>query len=1053
MTSPKISRMTRGAIVALVVLAGCSMLFPSVTPEDATNASFVRQAVPILHGRKIRGYEETKMLADLATATNRETVLRALMAQPQFIDQWSEVLVDDLHVQREGFQAQTSCYGAPLRAGSPTEGIAATVLGSPPGTAAAGGAYNMSDLVRSALVLDNLYPLYRAHLYAHTSTNPLALDDLQRRDILGAQFGEMYLNRQMACLTCHNSESSASGLQTGWNRTFPIQGLFEKALFGVSTGEPTRNAYAMFRGDERFGPLSPWGVQSCGTFKTTLPNDPQNAIAVFVQPQGQQFGVHKLQGLLNNGYQALKVNGLERMLPPSVQTTCDFCQANCQGNTLSVEQAANNAPHAAEVKVLFHDHCQSCHGGAGGLFITNGADWANDLIGVPSSGKPGETLVIPGNANDSYLIKKLTGSVGIAGVQMPAGGQPAFTAAQIQTVRDWINGLPSLSACQVCSTTDCGQAPQDLQGEPAFAYLVAARIVNNVWQEVFGTEVTIANYFPRHFEQRQVLWNLTEYNFLPNDWSLRDLLVRMMTSDMFNRVTPRSTAHATAYDLPPIFDPWTVFDPRVAPVTDPGYSAAANPQNHKNAMSEESYRYSARSLTNSVSNALGWPKPQRFPGGTYPDADLMRSIGMYFSEEQPGFQTPDFAGLLAWETVHGQCVNPNPANPDWISKVVVAINNWNPATMGGPLTVEDAAITMRDWLLGYGGLGASAPQGLGQTERDALLAFFGVASLSDPLTSVTGLETKLRKLCGMHLESPQFQLSGLVETGLGPKPRLRVCNTAECSYLQMCQAIAPAVNAQLGSGSTLLCGTDSVSVLTLPQPPQLVNLCPPGICGVLDKFVNKGCPIMNVGIGANPAVGSARDILTGGDIGGRCTPQAPACDPRCSRIDCCGGPLQRDLRPGDTMVAWADGGVVTNAEGVSIQRRGSSTPEPLRSGTRVGVGDLIALPPGSRMELRTVEGKTLRTPEKGMPRRDDGRPVLMMVSGDKALETRRAEIPPPAKPFSRERMLRARASESEARGEGGALISEERRLQNKYSPFEIALTEKRRQELLSEPKR
>jgi len=105
------------------------------------------------------------------------------------------------------------------------------------------------------------------------------------------------------------------------------------------------------------------------------------------------------------------------------------------------------------------------------------------------------------------------------------------------------------------------------------------------------------------------------------------------------------------------------------------------------------------------------------------------------------------------------------------------------------------------------------------------------------------------------------------------------------------------------------------------------------------------------------------------------------------------------------------------------------------------------------MELRTVEGKTLRTPEKGMPRRDDGRPVLMMVSGDKALETRRAEIPPPAKPFSRERMLRARASESEARGEGGALISEERRLQNKYSPFEIALTEKRRQELLSEPKR
>src|SRR6185312_4745885 len=95
------SRIALVSIATAASIGGC-MLFPSVPVEDASHASFVRQAVPVLHGRKIRGYDETKLLSDLVTLTDKETVLRALMAQPEFIDHWSEVLVDDLHVQREG---------------------------------------------------------------------------------------------------------------------------------------------------------------------------------------------------------------------------------------------------------------------------------------------------------------------------------------------------------------------------------------------------------------------------------------------------------------------------------------------------------------------------------------------------------------------------------------------------------------------------------------------------------------------------------------------------------------------------------------------------------------------------------------------------------------------------------------------------------------------------------------------------------------------------------------------------------------------------------------
>jgi len=78
----------------------------------------------------------------------------------------------------------------------------------------------------------------------------------------------------------------------------------------------------------------------------------------------------------------------------------------------------------------------SCHGdGEAGLQIDE--DMAQDaLVGVPSTVLPEETLVIPGDADGSYIIAKMEAASGIAGDVMPPSG--ALSAERIGIVRDWI---------------------------------------------------------------------------------------------------------------------------------------------------------------------------------------------------------------------------------------------------------------------------------------------------------------------------------------------------------------------------------------------------------------------------------------------------------------------------------------------------------------------------------------------------------------------------------------------------------------------------------------
>ena len=87
---------------------------------------------------------------------------------------------------------------------------------------------------------------------------------------------------------------------------------------------------------------------------------------------------------------------------------------------------------------LQRNSCSSsgCHGtGQGGLTMSSAAGAYAALVNVASPATA-EIRVIPGNANDSYLVKKLEGRQ-TAGDRMPLGGN--IDATDLANIKNWIN--------------------------------------------------------------------------------------------------------------------------------------------------------------------------------------------------------------------------------------------------------------------------------------------------------------------------------------------------------------------------------------------------------------------------------------------------------------------------------------------------------------------------------------------------------------------------------------------------------------------------------------
>ena len=87
--------------------------------------------------------------------------------------------------------------------------------------------------------------------------------------------------------------------------------------------------------------------------------------------------------------------------------------------------------------------CTQCHTDQGrtpaaNLNLRNETGYAQ-LVSVASTFKPGAVRVVPGDAENSYLVHKLEGRSDIVGQRMPRTAGPFLTEGQMLIIRRWIN--------------------------------------------------------------------------------------------------------------------------------------------------------------------------------------------------------------------------------------------------------------------------------------------------------------------------------------------------------------------------------------------------------------------------------------------------------------------------------------------------------------------------------------------------------------------------------------------------------------------------------------
>lgn len=969
--------------------------------SDAGNYSFVRQMVPLLQGRKVKGYDEIKVLADLIAETDRGLVIDVMTSENDFytdeyIENWADIIVDWMRAHRQT-KSQSTCFGSP-RISTNTANLASYIYYNTPDASSSGYSeggtpvdFNMSDVLRSSLKWDNLAPAYLAYLFPLVN-KPLSgaeIIEQNKRADLGATLTHVYTHRQMTCMGCHNSVSSTTGPESFWNRHYPVFGNFEKAIYGSNTGRDSREVEALLRTTVS-GSNKPWGMEDCGSFRdqASMPDDtlthPDTGTfleSYFVQSHGRQGSVWNLEEILHNGVTKLASSGLVRGPDGDTQIACQFCESSCSDGMPVTDPAA--AAREAAVQTLVNERCVTCHlnfhdGWAG-------ANWKDSWIA--------DGLVVPGDAASSTVISRVTSTTSRMPPSFATGSTPGGTAlntpltpTEVDVIRDWINGLTTATGdCGMCSSLLCDENLVD--GEAAFAHTVASKIVSNTWSEIFGPQLTIPNYFSRSSGQGSIMWNYTENVFIPNNWSLKSIIKEMLTSEYFNRKPPLTSAGDFTFEMPLFFDPWVEGDPRfppralpgwepgstTSPTPDASYSADTNVEKgfHNNAMTEAIHRYTPRSLLYSIHAGLGWPAPPRFSSSAYPNDELRKSIGQFWRDAEPGFKEVDFQGLLMWESVHGRCNKPSGfTGDDWIDKLITKVVEFNAANPGADITHRDLALILKDWVLGYGHIQtaiADNPQGMTQTEHQLLTSLFG--TLNDPALVATtsqqdALETKMRDYCGALVETPQFMLTGIAPTELGEKPRLRVCNneTEACSYQEICETFRPYFSRR---SISLACNENSLSVDTPLTATGLVDFCRQGFCGFIERPIDVDCLLQP-----------------------ETCPSLPACDPTCATIDCCGGPLPPLDRPG-FMLGQAEGALVKDAQGIKIKHAGKQMFVDLKEGEVLKAGDLLALEPKGRLSLKTKD-EVFQTPKQGIPAKNGKGNWYFMVTGASAQQIHRA---------------------------------------------------------------
>jgi hypothetical protein len=800
-------------VLALALVAGPFAAADVLEPpaDDNGHASFVRQILPKLLGRKPRGVLEIKLLADIAALEGREAVVRMLMEQDEFRAHWTAVLIDQMETERETSRTQSPvCYGGPLvhagnlgKAALPPPSLAAFVRDAEI-TADYPGSFNMYELIQDAIRIDDVFPVYRAYLYVlgNTVQEPGMQNAAEQRAIVGADFDEVFLGRNLDCMTCHNGKNAVTKPK---GRHHPLHSGLDQAVFdhigAIPEVDPAQaDQFYICAGCHG---ATGQGMGDADPIIGATVEDIQTALATVPLMQGIEISSTDIEEIAN----ALRDPG---------------------------PFSAENLPETAAKHHAF---------------------WRRDFF---STDDPDQGFG-PWNIDTSCAVVS-SGSA----TEGPIEGFFGGLTTSYGTVKDLDDKLRSGEA----------QLPgaASIDGDTAFAYMVAARITENVWLELLGSRLTIVNYYARNVQQKDLHRHLTEQVFLANGWSLRELIVEILALGYFNRRAPAASLQTHFDELPAIFDAFApesracTDGPEPDPVDDltfrnespihgnttyaaaggstGGDTSGARLEPHfelgdgqacaYNGQGELVHRYSPRTLLQATSKALAWPTPKSFAGGSYPSLAFQKAIGQYISNFDAGRSTVDFESLLNWDDAHSICAKEDKGvAQDWIDALIAGIDPFNTAHPGAPLSLRDVVLTLKDWLIqepklsGYvapsgGGLAAADTLVFGQapaiaTEPALLEALFGVA-LDTPVTTAGIDAARLRELCGVYLKSPQSMLAGVVRNDALGAPRLRVCNAGPCTYQAMCQAFQPAL---AKVGHSIQCRASSVAEpfdLTIQTP-------------------------------------------------------------------------------------------------------------------------------------------------------------------------------------------------------------------------------------------
>lgn len=626
---------------------------------DAGDRAFVHRAMLSLLGRRPLGQAEVEAyvgaMAQLKSPQEaaappdiaRRLVARAMMTDDSFRVRWSDFLKDSLRVARTGAKSQEPCYGD--HESVPTDGgaLARFVRDSEPvASNESFRGFTMRELLASALELDDLSVVYRAHLFAMMNKpltgNSLELElELARRNDFGAAFEASYTQRDISCLPCHNSEFSVTAHpDPATNRFWPIPGFFERALFGNPSG------------------MHP-------------PNESEEKGSDVLRARG----MFRYMGVVGEG-----------VVPFGWSSTCGRFEAPSSDDPLHIDT------------------------------------WFGSLRSLPEDPSRGQRMSVWDLERSLRL-----------GFQALAS-----------------EGLPS------------GEVAPDT----AFAGLVALSIVENVWNEVMGTPLTVGHHFPRTAVQRDLLLALTD-RFVRARYSLKDLLLAILEQGVFNLKPPSAGCGSGPYPFARLLDPWT--------------DAEADPLARGNGPSDGVFPLSPRVLRRSLHTALEWPMYPEYPTPDSPEEIHSLAVGFFLRDSEPGRKGLDFQGRLAWEAAYGSC--PAPATEDFIAKLALAAQEDPSAS------VLDAVVALKDRLVGQ-------PY-VSEAERPVLESLLK-SSLNVHAQSLDG---SLRRLCGVLVSSPLFMLGGMVPDSAREIPKL---TPTEASEAAVCRKLRITLT-ELRAGTTLTC--------------------------------------------------------------------------------------------------------------------------------------------------------------------------------------------------------------------------------------------------------